>query len=102
MNKELENKEIRQCKMCGITLPPFERYDTDWCWMCWRNIWECENHRYYVKNPYTPTKWITYYEEVQPLRGLFAFSEENKPIIKKAMAEEKEKLTKEKIKENER
>lgn len=40
---------------------------------------------------------ITYYEEVQSLRGLFAFSEENKPLIKKAMEAERIKLAKEEV-----
>lgn len=99
--KKLKNKNTRQCRMCGIPLPPFERYDTEWCWMCWRETWECESHRYYVKNPNAPNEWITYWEEVQSLRGYHAFKEKNKPLIKKAMKEKKDQLAKEKIKENE-
>jgi len=95
-----EIKDNRQCKMCGITLPPLIRYDTNWCWMCWRNIWEAEHHRYYLR---TKTKnGLTLYEEVQSLRGVFAFSKENKPLIQFEIRKERAKLNKKNEKANQR
>jgi len=76
---KMENK--RSCKMCGIQLPPINYYDTDWCWMCWRTNWEEEYHRYYLKTENDSAL----YEEVQSLRGLFAFGPKNKPLIQKEM-----------------
>lgn len=82
------NKKTKLCKMCGLMLPNY--YNSDWCWICWRNIWEQDHHRYYLNMEKDNKLW----EEVQTIRGLFAFSEENKPIIKQAMVKEKEKLAK--------
>jgi len=79
-------KKTRLCNMCGSTLPHRRVYSSQWCWMCWRNIWEKGYYRYYVKTE------NSYWEEVQSIRGLSPFSEKNKLIIKKAMIEEREKL----------
>ena len=86
----------RKCRMCGNELPPFNRYPTYWCWICWRNMWECDHHRYYVQRP-NKERGITYWEEVQSLRGIFAFSEENKPLIEKEMKKARKKLMEESL-----
>ena len=74
--------------MCGIDIPPIIRYDTDWCWICWRRIWEAEYDRYYIG--IKTSNGIILYEEVQSLRGVFAFDEDNNALIQKE--KEKEKL----------
>lgn len=75
--------------MCGLILPSAIRYDTDWCWMCWRNLWELGHNRYYVKAESDNS--VAYYEEVQTLRGIFPFSKENEPIIQEAIKKERDK-----------
>jgi len=82
-------KNTRQCWMCGLTLPPLAHYDSNRCWMCWRNIWEKDYHRYYIKTR------NSHWEEAQSIRGLSNFKEENQSIIKKMMKIAKEQLKKE-------
>jgi len=85
MKKILKNlKEL--CKMCGLKLP--KSYPSTRCWICLRIIWEKDYHRYYLNIEKDNRLW----EEVQAIRGLFAFGEVEKPIIEKAMVKERKKL----------
>ena len=78
---EINSKKV--CQMCGLKLPPSPRYNTELCWMHWREVWETGHARYYLKTLDKKTPFITYYEEVQNLRGVFAFDKKNKVLIKK-------------------
>jgi hypothetical protein len=55
--------------------------------MCLRDITEREYHRYYLKSS------KGFYEEVQEIAGLFAFSKANEPIIKKAIQKKRKEFT---------
>ena len=48
--------------------------------------------RYYVKA--RKEGFVTFYEEVQSLRGINAFNEKNQPLIQSEMKKEREKLNK--------
>jgi hypothetical protein len=61
-------KNKRSCKMCGISLPPINCYI------------KTENDS-------------VLYEEVQSLRGLFAFSKKNEPFIQKEMKKARNKYS---------
>ncbi|MCE8169295.1 MAG: hypothetical protein I3273_04190 [Candidatus Moeniiplasma glomeromycotorum] len=75
------NQNQRNCRMCGIKLPPINSYESERCWMCCRRIWEKSYDRYYVKNG-------EFWEEVQSLRGFDWIPKENREMIEKVMDKE--------------